>query len=249
VEAMTPHPRVWMGVSLFRLGRWDEALACCEAGVAALGDLREDPPGFAAALYLVPAMIQHLRGDEVAIEKGRDAIGRIRAHRRGYPWQLRWAVNTGRPDRALRMLDNPPPGWQVTAGPTWEARCDASWSGVPVDEAAEAATMAAAEARRIGSPATSAHALRLAGIVAWRSGALDEGRSALDEAIVQFAELGSRFEQARTQLARAALADVMRDEEASTAMRAEGRAVYDELRVAHDPMLDQLPSAAGMAQD
>ncbi len=246
-EAMTPHPRVWMGVSLFRLGRWDEAVACCEAGVAALGDLRDDPPGFTVAMYIVPAMIHHLRGDEIGIEKGRDAIARIRAHQRGFPWQLRLAVNSGHPDRARRMLDAPPAGWQVLAGPTWEARCDASWSSVPIADAAETARTAEAEGRRIGSPATVAHARRLAGISAWRAGALDDAQPALEQAVAQFAELGSRFERARTQVALAALADVRDDEELSAAMSAEGRMIYEQLRVVHDPLLDLLPGARGTA--
>jgi hypothetical protein len=140
------------------------------------------------------------------------------------------------------MLEDPPAGWRVLAGPTWEARCDASWSGVPADQAADTARTVEAEGQSIGSPATIAHARRLAGIAAWRAGELEDARSALDAAIAQFAELGSRFEQARTQLALAALAEVMGDE-LSSAMSAAGRAVYDELRVAHDPMLDELPSA------
>ena len=240
-EAMTPHPRVWMSLSLFRLGRWDEAVLSCEAGVAALGDLRDDPPGFAVALYLVPAMIHHLRGDEIEIEKGRHAIAKIRAHQRGFPWQLRLAVNSGHPDRARRMLEDPPTGWRVMAGPTWEARCDASWSGVPVDEAADTARTAAAEGRRIGSPATIAHADRLGAIAAWHTGSLDTARTALEGAAEQFGALGSRFEEARTMLALARLLGDI-DIHASSALEDRARSVYGALRVTHDPMLDLLPA-------
>jgi class 3 adenylate cyclase len=240
-EAMTPHPRVWMANSLFRLGRWDEALACCTAGIVALGDLHENPPGFAVALYLIPATIHHLRGDEAEIEKGRDVIERIRGHQRGFPWQLRWAVNTGHPDRARRMLEDPPTGWRVLAGPTWEAWCDASWSGVPVDEAADTARTAAAEGRRIGSPATIAHADRLDGIAAWRAGSLGTARAALDGAAGRFGALGARFEEARSRLALAALALTDGDTDGATMNAHAGQVVYDELRIAHDPLLDLLP--------
>ncbi len=247
-ESMTPHPRVWMSISLFRLGRWDEAVVSCEAGIAALGDKSDNPPGFAVSLYLVAAAIHHLRGDDTALENLRDTVALVSTHKRAFAWQVRLAVTEGRPERARRMLDTPPPGWQVLAGPTWEARCDASWSGVTVDEAAETARTAEAEGERIGSPATIAHAVRLAGIAAWRAGSLDDAQAPLERAIDQFAELGSRFEQARTQLALAALADAIGDEVLSSAMAAEGQSVFSELRVAHDPMLDELPSTTGTAR-
>jgi len=215
----------------------------CAAGITALDDKVDDPPGFSVALFLIPAVIHHLRADEPALEALRDSVARIRAGQRGFAWQLRLAVTEGRPDRALRMVDAAPSGWQTMAGPVWEGRCDASWSGLPVEDAFATAARAEQEGRGIGSPATVAHATRLRGVTDWRAGSLDDARSQLETAAGQFRALGSRFEQARTALALARLADAMGDGERAFAVAEEGRAIYRELRVVHDPTLDRLPGA------
>jgi hypothetical protein len=130
----------------------------------------------------------------------------------------------------------------VNAGPVWEARCDASWSGLPVDEAFATAEAAADVGRRINSRATTAHALRLHGISRWRAGSLEDARNALEAAAAQFGSLGSRFEEARTALAAARLLDDIGDARSATALRERGGSVYRDLRVEHDPMLTVLPA-------
>jgi hypothetical protein len=231
-----------MSLSQFRLGLWDEALTSCNAGIRALGDKVDDPPGFSVGLFLIPAVIHHLRADEPALEELRESIARIRSGQRAFALQLWLAVAEGRPDRALRMVQAPPAGWQVNAGFVWVARCDASWSGLPVDEAFTTAEAAADVGRRINSPATTAHALRLHGVCHWRAGSLEAARSDLEAAAAQFRSLGSRFEEARTALATARLLEDIGDARSATALHEHGRSVYRDLRVVHDPMLDVLPA-------
>jgi hypothetical protein len=140
------------------------------------------------------------------------------------------------------MLTAPPAGWQVNAGLVWQARCDASWSGLPVDEAFATAEAAADVGRRINSGATTAHALRLHGISHWRAGSLADAQNALEAAAAQFRSLGSRFEEARTALATARLLEDIGDARSATALRERGGSVYRDLCVEHDPMLNGLPA-------
>lgn len=243
-EALTIHPRVWMSLSQYRLGRWDDALASCTAGITALGDKAEDPPGFSVGLFLLPAMIHHLRGDETALESLRASIARIRTGQRAFGLQVWLAICEGRPNRALRMLQDPPPGWQVNAGLVWQARCDASWAGIPLDAALHTAETAAAEGRRLNSAATLAHAARLRGITNWRAHSWAEGQRALEDAVDGFRELGSRFEEARTTMTLATLLDSKGDSDEAAELLRRARLVYSELRVAHDPLLDATPSSS-----
>ncbi len=239
----TLHARAWLVLSLYRLGRWGDAVAEFDEILTLLGDRWQAPPLYVTGAFATVAAVRELRGEHEQADRLGGVVRRVPFEStRCYPDRVWLELVTGHEERAQRALRQLPYGWGVNAGATWAVRCDAAW--VEPDHAVARVVAEGARGHGVwaGAKAVPPFADRLAGVTAWHEGDHESARAALLVAAEGFDGVAMRFEAARTRAVLARLGDAT-GVAALSALRSQSDDVYADLRVVRDRMLDRLPPA------
>ena len=227
------HLRSWRCVTLFRIGRWDEALREYELVRALLDDRRDEPPYFAAHSYATAAICFHARGEQVESDRVTDLLlGLPNLGARLYPTLLRLLVRRGDLEGAARVRR--PDAWAVHRGDALEAESEllAARAGWP--EAAAFTAQMRVQAEENGTVIVSAFADRLEGRAALAGADVVRARELLTRAAGRFDELGAVWERALTDVDLAvALSSLDRPDDAR-ATRARARTTFEQLGAVTD---------------
>ena len=239
------HARAWESTSLFRLGRWDDALASFRTLRDQLDDRRDNPPGFAMHSFGMAALVLRLRGDRIEsddVAAGIDTT-RVPTGVRAYPWQV-WLMLARRDVAgAQARLVTPPRAWKTHAGLVHEARCDTLLAACDWDNAPDMAARVRAYAVAAPAPSTEAFADRLDGAAALARGDVDGSIALLERAVSGFDGCAAVWERARTQLLlEVALRRAGRASDADK-VRAEAVLVLERLGVVDDAVIDLATAA------
>jgi class 3 adenylate cyclase/tetratricopeptide (TPR) repeat protein len=233
------HVQSWRVAALYRLGRWDEALATFAVLRDRLDTRRDTPPNAFTHMYGAAAIMREVRGERRDADDLAAVIAGVPEHGcRVYGWRIQVALQRGELERARRLLSAPPSAWQVHASVVWEVRCDAILTFGEWDRAAALAAGAREYTEAGGSPAVTAVADRLEGVAALATGDVERAVGLLAAARQEFDDLRMAWEVARTRrllsvaLARAGRADQAASEQAA-ADRAQGA-----LGVVNDRIID-----------
>ncbi len=241
------HARAWGVVALFRLGRWDEALASVDVLRDQLDDRRDNPPGYAMHAFGAGAMMLRLRDLLPESERMAAAIdqARVRNSVRAYPWQI-WLLDQERDVAGAQALVlTPLQSWQTHAGLVHEARCDTALAAADWAAARDVASAARAHAVVAPAPSTEAFADRLDGAATLGLGDPVAAIAMLEAAGSRFRACGAVWEQARTRLLlEVALRRAGRSAEADQA-RTRAQETLDRLGVVEDAVLDLAREALG----
>ncbi|MBA3739089.1 MAG: AAA family ATPase, partial [Actinobacteria bacterium] len=118
------HVRGWRMASLYRLGRWDDALDEFASLRGLLEDRRDDPPYFATHAFGMAGVIRERRGDRVQSDGLAASILRMVTGSSGrlYPSLLRFLVVRGDLGQAKALRR--PPNWAIHAGDALEAEAE-----------------------------------------------------------------------------------------------------------------------------
>jgi class 3 adenylate cyclase/tetratricopeptide (TPR) repeat protein len=239
------HAQAWRVTALFRLGRWDEALATFAAMRERLDTRRGSPPNAYTQMYGAAAIVYEARADRRRADEVAAAIAAVPDYGcRVYAWRVEVALQRGEFERARKLAAAPPPdAWQVHASVVWEARCDTVLASGDWERAAEVVEGARQYNRAGGSPSVAAVAGRLEGAAAIAAGDADRAVRLLATAVREFDGLGMTWEAARTRrLLAAALARAGRREQAA-AEQAAADGALNALGVVDDRVIDAALSA------
>jgi class 3 adenylate cyclase len=196
------HARAWEIATLYRLGRWDDALAAFHVMREKLDDRRDNPPNYATHAFGVAALIHQLRGERLEADRVANIVdgNPAGADVRSYPWRIWLRAIKGDVERAYRLLGHLPTSWRVHAGLVYEARCDAALAAGLWDQAPGLAVEVRAFARDAPSPAAGAAADRLDGAAALARGRSADAVDLLERSVLAFDELEVPLERGRAQL-------------------------------------------------
>ena len=194
------HIRAWRIATLYRLGRWDDAIAEYPLLRRILDDREDDPPYFAMHAFGAVGVIYERRAERVQSDGLAEAMMRMVTGSSGrlYPSLLRFLVV--RRDLAQAAELRRPRNWAVHAGSALEAEAER----LAAAEEWHGATSLVAEMRnhaeRADAPAVVAFADRLEGRAAVAAGDADAAVRSLERAITGFEALGVPWERALTEL-------------------------------------------------
>ena len=164
------HLRSWRCVSLFRIGRWDEAVREFELVRALLDDRRDEPPYFAAHSYATAAICFHARGEQVEADRLTDLLlGLPNMGARLYPGLLRLLVRRGDLEAASARPQAGRRG-RSTVATRWKSESEWLAARAAWPEAAAFAAEMRAQAEENGTVIVSAFADRLEGRAAIAGG-------------------------------------------------------------------------------
>ena len=240
IEAQVRHPggahaQAWRVAALFRLGRWDEALATFAATRERLGTRRDSPPNAYTHMYGAAAIIREVRRQRREADELASVLAGVpKDSCRVYAWRIQVALQRGEFESAKRLLAAPPPSWLVHGSVVCEARCDAILASGEWERAAEVAAGARAHTAAGGSPSVTAVADRLEGAAALAGGEAERAVVLLTAAGREFDDLGMNWEAARTRrllavaLARAGQPDQAASEQAAAALTLGALGVVDD---------------------
>jgi tetratricopeptide (TPR) repeat protein len=196
------HILSWRVASLFRLGRWDEALETFERMRTVLDDRRDMPPYYATNAYGAAGSIHEARGDRTASDRIASIVLELtttRAYSRLYGWAVRFFVDRGELDRAAEV-PRAGPDWRVHANAAYEAWAELLAVRGTWDEAPDLLAQMREQAAVAPSPALAASADRLEGRSALAAGDPARAIALLAAASAGFDTLGCRWERAVTDL-------------------------------------------------
>jgi class 3 adenylate cyclase/tetratricopeptide (TPR) repeat protein len=224
------HLRAWRIATLYRLGRWDEALEEFASLRQMLEDREDDPPYFATHAFGVAGVIYERRGERVQSDGLASAILRMvtRSSGRLYPTLLRFLVVRG--DIAQAKDLRRPHNWAVHAGDAMEAEAERLAASEEWGGAAALVAEMRGHAEVADDPALVAFADRLEGRAALAGGDLVNAQRSLEHAAAGFETLGVPWERALTELdlARVASSAGRNEEKGDVAARA--AATFEQLR-------------------
>ncbi len=224
------HLRPWRVASLYRLGRWDEALEEFAAVRRMLENREDDPPYFATHAFGMAGVIHERRGERVESDRLLAAILRMVTDNSGrlYPSLLRFLVVRG--DLGQGTALRRPHNWAVHAGDALEGEAER----LSATEAWGGAADLVAEMRRhaevADAPAVVAFADRLAGRTALAGGELDEAQRSLECAATGFETISAPWERALTELDLARVSSSAGRGEAMGTWVARAAATFETLR-------------------
>jgi tetratricopeptide (TPR) repeat protein len=224
------HLRAWRIATLYRLGRWDEALDEYASLRRTLDDREDDPPYFATHAFGVAGVIYERRGERVQSDGLAAAILRMVTGSSGrlYPTLLRFLVVRG--DLAQAKGISRPHNWAVHAGDAMEAEAERLAAAAEWDEAPDLVTEMREHAGMADAPAVVAFADRLEGRAAFAGGDVEPALRSLERAAAGFETLGAPWERALTELDLARVASSAGRSEETRAWAARAAATFEELR-------------------
>ena len=224
------HINAWRVASLYRLGRWGEALDGFATIRRMLENREDDPPYFATHAFAVAGVIQQRRGERVQSDGLAAAILRMVTESSGrlYPSLLRFLVVRGDLTQAKELRR--PHNWAVHAGDAMEAEAERLAATEEWDGATDLVTEMRSHAEAADAPAVVAFADRLEGRAALARGDAEGGLRSLERAATGFEAIDAPWERALTELDLArATSTAGRGEEAG-AWAARAAATFEELR-------------------
>lgn len=221
------HIRAWRVATLYRLGRWDEALEEFASLRRVLEDREDDPPYFATHAFGAVGVIQQRRGERVQSDGLAAAILRMVTGSSGrlYPTLLRFLVVRG--DLAEAKGIARPHNWQVHAGGALEAEAERLAAIGEWDGAADLVAEMRRHAERADAPAVVAFADRLEGRAALAGGDAESAQRSLEGAAARFDAIGARWERALTELDLARVSSSARNDDEANAWAARAMATFE----------------------
>jgi class 3 adenylate cyclase/tetratricopeptide (TPR) repeat protein len=224
------HIRAWRIATLYRLGRWDEALDEYPFLRRILDDREDDPPYFATHAFGAVGVIYERRGERVQSDGLAASMMRMVTGSSGrlYPSLLRFLVVRGDLTQAKDLRR--PRNWQVHAGGALEAEAERLAAAEGWDEAAGLITEMRRHADEADAPAAVAFADRLEGRAALASGDTEGAKRSLERAAVGFETLQARWERALTELDLAHATSSAGMSEEASAVAARAMATFEALR-------------------
>jgi tetratricopeptide (TPR) repeat protein len=227
------HIRGWRIATLYRLGRWDEALDEYPLVRRILDDREDDPPYFATHAFGAVGVIYERRGERVQSDSLAEAMTRMvtRSSGRLYPSLLRFLVVRRELPEAEDLRR--PRNWAVHAASALEAESERLAAAGKWDEAADLAADMRNHAERADAPTVVAFADRLEGRAALARGDLDEAQRGLERAAGGFETLGVPWERALTELDLARASSSSGKSEEAGAWAARAAATFDQMGDVH----------------
>ena len=194
------HIRAWRIATLYRLGRWDEALDEYPLLRRILDDREDDPPYFAMHAFGAVGVIYERRAERVQSDGLAEAMMRMVTGSSGrlYPSLLRFLVVR----RDLTQAEDlrRPRNWAVHAGSALEAESERLAAAEEWDGATDLFAEMRDHAERADAPAVVAFADRLEGRAALAGGDLPEAQRSLERSATTFEALDVPWERALTEL-------------------------------------------------
>jgi tetratricopeptide (TPR) repeat protein len=224
------HLRAWRVASLYRLGRWDEAIEEFASIRRMLENREDDPPYFVTHAFGIAGVIHQRWGERVQSDGLADAILRRVTGRssRQYPSLLRFLVVRG--DLAQAKGISRPHNWQIHKGDALEAEAEWLAAAEEWERATDLVADMRSHAERADAPAVVAFADRLEGRAALAGGVVDEAHRSLERAATAFEAIDAPWERALTELDLARAASSAGNSEAAGAFAARAVATFDALR-------------------
>jgi tetratricopeptide (TPR) repeat protein len=224
------HIRAWRIATLYRLGRWDEALDEYPRLRRILDDREDDPPYFALHAFGAVGVIYERRAERAQSDGLAEAMMRMVTGSSGrlYPSLLRFLVVR----RDLTQAEDlrRPSNWAVHAGGALEAESERLATAGRWDGATDLVAAMRNHAERADAPAVVAFADRLAGRAALARGDLVDARNGFEHAADGFERLGVPWERALTELDLARVSSSAGNDDEAKAWTARAMATFDELR-------------------
>jgi class 3 adenylate cyclase/tetratricopeptide (TPR) repeat protein len=224
------HISAWRTASLYRLGRWDEALEGFAMIRQMLENREDDPPYFATHAFGVAGVIYERRGERVQSDGLAAAILRMVTGSSGrlYPTLLRFLVVRG--DLVQAKGISRPHNWQIHAGDALEAEAERLAAAEEWGGAADLVAEMRSHAERADAPAVVAFADRLEGRAALAGGDAEGAQRSLERAADGFETIDASWERALTELDLARVASSAGNSEAARTWTARAAATFDALR-------------------
>ena len=194
------HIGAWRIVSLYRLGRWDEALDGFDSIRRMLESREDDPPYFATHAFAVAGVIYERREERVRSDALASAILRLVTESSGrlYPSILRFLIIRSDITEAKGLRR--PKNWAVHAGDALEAEAERLAASEGWDGAADLVNEMRSYAAAADAPAVVAFADRLEGRAALAAGDVEPAIRSLERAVAGFESIGATWERALTEL-------------------------------------------------
>jgi tetratricopeptide (TPR) repeat protein len=231
------HLRAWYVLTLFRVGRWDQALEEFDRMNDLLDERRDDPPYFVTQAVGPAATIHEVRGDRAGSDRlaaVMDRIGAGSGSGRMFAFHLRYLVV--RHDLKAAQTLSRPATWAVHANDAYEAGSELTAALEAWEDAPGLVATMRSHAASTGTAALAAFADRLDGRWAMADQDAVTAADRFDRSVTAFDRLDAPWERALSdvELARALAATGHADRAADAAARAAG--TFRELRdVKHLP--------------
>jgi len=223
------HVRAWRVASLYRLGRWDEAIEEFTSIRRMLENREDDPPYFVTHAFGIAGVIHHRRGERVESDGLASGILRMETTHSGrlFPSLLRFLVVRG--DLAGAKGLRRPLNWRVHAGDALEAESERLAAAEGWDGAADLVAEMRRHAREADAPSVAAFADRLEGRAALARGDPEGALRDLQGAAIVFETLGVPWERALTELDLVRTSAIGGDRASAGETVARAAATFDEL--------------------
>jgi tetratricopeptide (TPR) repeat protein len=194
------HINAWRIASLYRLGRWDEALDGFASIRRMLENREDDPPYFATHAFAVAGVIHERREERVRSDALAAAILRMVTESSGrlYPSILRFLVVRGDLTQATGLRR--PHNWAVHAGDALEAEAERLAASEQWDQAADLVNEMRRHAEAADAASVPAFADRLEGRAALAGGDFAGARRSLERAVEGFEAIEAPWERALSEL-------------------------------------------------
>jgi tetratricopeptide (TPR) repeat protein len=230
------HARAHLIRALFKLGRWDEALEEFELMREVFNDGRSDPPGYALRAYAPVAEILLFRGKPT---ESQSIATLVLNQNSGTAFALHSGIYLARGDyvNALTAIPSNDRNAEWSKNVILPTRCELALATAPANCFA-----IADETERYGEegqfPSLPAFADALRGWTKILSGDLTAGIKLLQMAVSRFDDIGARWSAARSRRLLAAGLRTLGDTAAADNAQAGADALYGELRVVRDPVIE-----------
>jgi tetratricopeptide (TPR) repeat protein len=223
------HIRAWRIATLYRLGRWDEALDEYPLLRRILDDREDDPPYFATHAFGAVGVIYERRAERVQSDGLAEAMTRMVTGSSGrlYPSLLRFLVVRRELPSAEELRR--PRNWAVHAGNALEAEWERLAAAGQWDRAADLVAEMRDHAERADTPTVVAFADRLEARAALARGELVDAQRGLERAAWGFETLDVPWERALTELDIARVSSGARNDDETHAWAARAAATFEQL--------------------
>jgi tetratricopeptide (TPR) repeat protein len=227
------HLRAWRVASLYRLGRWDEAIEEFASIRRMLENREDDPPYFVTHAFGIAGVLHQRRGERVQSDGLAAAmLGMMRMSTEGsgrlFPSLLRFLVVRG--DLAQARELRRPNNWAVHAGAAMEAEAERLAAAEEWNGADDLVSEMRRHADAANAPSVASFADRLEGRAALVSGQLEQAVQSLERALAGFDSLGVPWERALTELDLARASSIAGDRPKTSELAARAAATFEALR-------------------
>jgi class 3 adenylate cyclase/tetratricopeptide (TPR) repeat protein len=229
VPGVELHLRAWRVASLYRLGRWDEAIEEFGSLHRMLENREDDPPYFVTHAFGIAGVIHQRRGERVQSDGLATAmLGMVTGSSgRLYPTLIRFLVVRG--DLAQAKGISRPRNWAVHAGDALEAEAERTAAAEEWGAVAELVADMRRHAEAADGPSVAAFADRLEGRAGLGAGKLEEAARSLERASAGFEAIDAPWERALTELDLARASAAAGDRQSGGDLAARAAATFEQL--------------------